>query len=143
MYLAPLNCFLHDPLPEMARPIYDAIPGSTVVYVGENREVVRETVPDDKDDERHGRVWIPLLELSVQELAALAEALLLAAAEANGEPVGGRHTRGPAGCGSVNTRAGGRRIITGEPEYVGRLATKGGKSGLLVYNVGAVQFAPL
>jgi len=141
MYLSPLNCFLHDPLPETAHPVYDATPGSAVVYVGEDRKVVREVIPDDEDDEMHGRIRIPLLELGVQELATLSEALLLAAAEVNGELVGGRHARGPAGCGSVDTKAGGRRIVTGEPDYVGRLTTKGGKSGLLIYNVGAVQFA--
>ena len=120
-------------MPAPAHPVYDATPGSTVVYMGEDRKVVREVVSADEDDEMHGRVRIPLLELGVQELATLSEALLLAAAETEAEPAGG--------CGEVHTRAGERKITTGEPEFVGRLTTKDGKSGLLIYNVGVVQFA--
>jgi hypothetical protein len=128
MYLAPLNCFLHDPLPEDAVPVYDADPGSAVVYVGEDRRVVRQTVPDDRGDEMYGRVKVPLLELGVQELAALAETVLL---EAAGE-------RGSGMDGAVRTTACGHGIVTMEPEYMGRLATKDGRSGLLIYNVEAV-----
>lgn len=134
MYLPPLNLFLHDPLPETGHPVYDATPGATVVYADEGLTVVTETVTDDESDEMHGRIRIPMMDLSVQELASLSESVLLAAAEADAEPVGG--------CGEILSTAGGRRIVTGEPEYVGRLTTRDGRSGLLVYNVGAVQFAP-
>jgi hypothetical protein len=98
------------------------------MYIGEDREVVWETVSDDPDDPMHGRTAVPLLELSVQELATLAETLLSQAAGT--DPV--------AREGEIRTTPHGRRVVTGAPEFVGRLATKDGKSGLLIYNVGAV-----
>jgi len=130
MYLAPLNCFLHDPLGGHA-PIYDVDPGSTVLYVGKDRKIVRETVPENENDQMYSRIEIPLLELGVQELATLAEDLLLEAAR----------TEPKASGGDVRTMAREQRIVTGFPEFVGRLVTSGGRSGLLIYNVGAVGFA--
>lgn len=134
MYLPPLNMFLHDQIPETGHPVYDATPGSTVVYVGPDRTVVTETVIDDEGHDMHGRVRVPLLELGVQELTSLSESVLLAAAEVECDPSGG--------LGEVRTTAGGQAIVSGLPEYVGRLATQGGRSGLLIYNVAAVQLSP-